>query len=107
MQSSLLDAPREMRARKVAQPSLAAEPMASSPGEMSRKLRETAESLNDAMSMMNVGITFGYDDKTNEMYVSVIENGSRQVIRQIPPKEALELKAKMKELVGLIFDRTI
>ena len=48
---------------------------------------------------------FGYSDDVGSLYVSVYERETDNVIRQIPSKEAMELMAKMKEIVGMIFDK--
>jgi len=56
------------------------------------------------MDTLNTTIRFGFDDKTDEMYVSVIDTKDNKVIRQIPSEEAMKLAAKMRELVGMLFD---
>ena len=50
-------------------------------------------------------ITFGYNDKINQMFINVIEKSTGKVIRKFPTEEAMSLSAKMKEIVGIIFDK--
>jgi len=72
--------------------------------EIKKKLQEITEQLNKEMDTLNTTIRFGFDDKIDEMYVSVIDTKDNKVIRQIPSEEAMRLAAKMRELVGMLFD---
>ena len=72
--------------------------------EIKKKLQEITEQLNKEMDTLNTTIRFGFNDKINEMYVSVIDTKDDRVIRQIPSEEAMRLAAKMRELVGMLFD---
>ena len=72
--------------------------------EIKKKLQEITKQLNKEMDTLNTTIRFGFNDKINEMYVSVIDTKDDRVIRQIPSEEAMRLAAKMRELVGMLFD---
>lgn len=72
--------------------------------EIKKKLQEITDQLNKEMDTLNTTIRFGFNDKTDEMYVSVIDTKDNRVIRQIPSEEAMRLAAKMRELVGMLFD---
>jgi flagellar protein FlaG len=72
--------------------------------EIKKKLEEITEQLNKEMDTLNTTIRFGFNDKVDEMYVSVIDTKDNRVIRQIPSEEAMKLAAKMRELVGMLFD---
>ncbi|WOE68923.1 FlaG family protein [Hydrogenimonas thermophila] len=72
--------------------------------EIKKKLQEITEQLNKEMDTLNTTIRFGFNDKVEEMYVSVIDTKDNRVIRQIPSEEAMQLAAKMRELVGMLFD---
>ena len=68
-------------------------------------LSETVNELNKQMDILNTNITFGYNDKINQMFINVIEKSTGKVIRKFPTEEAMSLSAKMKEIVGIIFDK--
>ena len=68
-------------------------------------LNETVNELNKQMDLLNTNITFGYNDKINQMFINVIEKSTGKVIRQFPTEEAMRLSVKMKEIVGIIFDK--
>ena len=70
-----------------------------------KALSETVNELNKQMDLLNTNITFGYNDKINQMFVNVIEKSTGKVIRKFPTEEAMSLSAKMKEIVGIIFDK--
>jgi len=68
-------------------------------------LKQTVKDLNDQMDLLDTNISFGYNDKINLMYVNVTDKTTGQTIRKIPTEEAMDLSAKMKEIVGMIFDK--
>ncbi len=72
---------------------------------LKKQLQEITDKLNKEMDPLKTSIRFGFDDKIDELYVSVIDTSNNQVIRKIPSEEAIRLAAKMRELVGMIFDK--
>ena len=72
---------------------------------LKERVKETTDSLNEMSTLLKYGIRFGYDDKASEMLVNVIEKDTNRVIRQVPSKEILAMRAKMAEMVGLLVDQ--
>jgi flagellar protein FlaG len=72
---------------------------------LKQELQEIVDKLNKEMDPLKTSIRFGFDDSVEELYVSVIDTSNNQEIRKIPSEEALRLAAKMRELVGMIFDK--
>ena len=72
---------------------------------LKKELQEIVKELNKEMDPLRTSIRFGFDDKVGELYVSVIDTQKNEVIRKIPSDEALRLAAKMRELVGMLFDK--
>jgi len=68
-------------------------------------LKQTVNELNAQMDLLETNIAFGFNEELSRMYVSVIEKSSGDTIRQIPTEEAMALSVKMKEIVGMIFDK--
>jgi flagellar protein FlaG len=68
-------------------------------------LKQTVKDLNDQMDLLDTNISFGFNDEINMMYVNVTDKTTGQTIRKIPTEEAMDLSAKMKEIVGMIFDK--
>lgn len=72
--------------------------------EQREQMQKAAEELNKQIGPFNANVKFGYSEDISGMYVSVSEASSGRLIRQIPSEEAIALTAKMKEIVGMIFD---
>ncbi|WP_456452420.1 flagellar protein FlaG [Hydrogenimonas sp.] len=72
---------------------------------LKQELQEIVDKLNKEMDPLKTSIRFGFDDNLDELYVSVIDTSNNHEIRKIPSEEALRLAAKMRELVGMIFDK--
>ena len=73
--------------------------------EIKKELQKITEELNRAMNPLNTDIKFHFNDKIDELTVKVIDKKTHEVIREFPPKEALKLMEKMRELVGMLFDK--
>jgi len=72
---------------------------------LKQELSKLTNDLNKEMSPLNFNVKFGFNDKVDEMYVSVTEKHSDKLIRKIPSEEAMHLMEKMREIVGMIFDK--
>jgi len=70
-----------------------------------KKLTNTVKHLNEHMTTLDTNILFGFNDKIDTMFVSVTEKSTGKIIRRIPTEEAMKLSEKMKEIVGMIFDK--
>ncbi|GAB6074544.1 flagellar protein FlaG [Nautilia lithotrophica] len=72
---------------------------------LKKELQKITEELNKALNPLNTTLKFQFNDKIEELMVKVIDTKDNRVIREYPPKEALELMEKMREIVGLLFDK--
>lgn len=72
-------------------------------------LKKTADDLNDYMDDLQTDLGFSIRNKGNdhEIIVEIKNRKSNEVIKQIPSKELLEIKKKMEELTGLLFDHKV
>jgi len=73
--------------------------------EIQKQLNETVRNLNEHMESLNTNISFGFNDKIESLYVSVMEKSSGKTIRKIPTEEAMKLSEHFREIIGLIFDK--
>ena len=53
----------------------------------------------------NVDLQFAVHEETGRVVVTVIEESTGQVIREIPPSEVLKLAASLEKTIGIIFDQ--
>ena len=78
----------------------------------SQKLREqevtstssTSESNTAALAPVRTHVAFSIDHETGDMYIRVIDNATREIIRQIPPEEFVRIASRLAKMVGLLFD---
>lgn len=73
--------------------------------EIKETLNNTVENLNKQMEILDTNVKFGFNDKIDAMFVNVMERSTGKMIRKIPTEEAMSLAEKMKEIVGMIFDK--
>ncbi len=73
--------------------------------EIQKQLNNTVKKLNDQMDSLNINIRFGFNDKIDAMFVNVTEKSTGKLIRKIPSEETMKLAEKMKEIIGMIFDK--
>ena len=73
--------------------------------EIKKEIQKVTQELNEAMNPLNINLEFKYNQKVDELVVQVVDKSNDKVIREFPPKEALKLMEKMRELVGMLFDK--
>lgn len=73
--------------------------------DIKKKLEDLTEKLNKEMNPLNVDLEFKYNQKVDNFSVLVVDKNTDKVIKEFPPKEALKLMEKMRELVGMLFDK--
>lgn len=73
--------------------------------DLKQELMKLTENLNKEMNPLNIGVRFGFEDKIGEMSVSVFEKDTDKLIRKFPSDEAVALMTKMREIIGIIFDK--
>ncbi|MDX9870888.1 MAG: flagellar protein FlaG [Clostridia bacterium] len=68
---------------------------------------QIAEVMNQASQLLNNQLNFEVFEDTKQLYVQIVDKKTREVIKQIPPQEMLELSAKIREMVGIILDKYV
>jgi len=69
------------------------------------ELEKAVNGLNKwVQQTQSTHLKFYLHDKLNEYYVEVVDDQSKEVIRQIPSKKILDFTAKMQEMIGLLVD---
>ena len=58
-------------------------------------------------SVLNRKLSYSVNKELNQVVVKVIDSETDKVIRVIPSETLLKLHARMKEVIGLIFDEKI
>lgn len=73
--------------------------------QLENELRELSKKLNDEMKRIDTDIKFSYEENIPGLMVTVKEANTDKVIREIPSKEAIELMTRMREVIGVIFNK--
>lgn len=62
--------------------------------------------LNDAMPPSAQSLEFEIDEDSKEIVVKIIDQSTREVVRQMPSKEALEMAKAIDKMQGLLIRQT-
>ncbi|WP_235853148.1 flagellar protein FlaG [Helicobacter labacensis] len=68
-------------------------------------LQKISKDLNEKMKRMHSDITFSYNEDIGGLVVIIKDSKGNRVIREIPPKEVIKLTKKMRDIVGILFDK--
>ncbi len=71
------------------------------------QLEDIVTGLNEFLQPSYTSLKFELHDKLNEYYVTIIDDKTQEVVKEIPSKKLLDLYAAMTEFVGLVVDKKI
>ncbi|MBA3036695.1 MAG: flagellar protein FlaG [Desulfobacterium sp.] len=66
-----------------------------------------ADLQNKMKNIHNIDLSFSVHKASGKIVVSVVDENTGEVIREIPSSEALDLSAKIEETIGLILDKKV
>ncbi len=66
------------------------------------QIRKAVEKLNK--NMANSEAVFGIHEDTNRVTIKIIDKGTKEVIRELPPEKTLDMIAKVWEMAGILID---
>ncbi len=69
-----------------------------------RDVEDLVKDLNQALNPFNTSLRFGFDNSSEDFYVSVIEAQTNRMIRRFPAEKAAEFLPKIQEVNGFLFD---
>lgn len=75
--------------------------------ESKEEIETVVNSLNDFLQPTHTSLKFELHDKLNEYYVTIVDDTTREVVREIPSKKLLDMHAAMAEYLGLLVDKKI
>ncbi|CAM3951985.1 Flagellar protein FlaG [Mesobacillus thioparans] len=71
------------------------------------KVQEMVADMNKFMESSPTSLKFEFHEKLNEYYVKIVDDKTKEVVREIPPKKMLDFYAAMTEFLGLMVDKKI
>lgn len=63
--------------------------------------------INEFLQPKFTSLSFKLHEDLDRYYVEVVDQNSKEVIREIPSKELLDMYAKMTEFLGLFIDKKL
>ncbi|MEK3857147.1 flagellar protein FlaG [Cytobacillus sp. FSL H8-0458] len=71
------------------------------------QLTEVVDSMNEFLQASHTSIKFVLHEELNEYYVTLVDDITQEVVKEIPSKKMLDMYAAMTEFVGLMVDKKI
>ena len=68
------------------------------------ELERLVEEVNTNLGLLNEKLGFQVHEGTGQLVVQIVDRKSGEVVRESPPREFLDLAARMREMVGLFLD---
>lgn len=66
------------------------------------QVNEAVKQLNNAMKTMSQGLEFSVDRDVHKIVVKVVDQQTKEVLRQMPSEEALEIAKALDRVQGLL-----
>lgn len=66
------------------------------------QLKNAVSDLNKQMK--NSEAVFGIHEKTNRIMIKIVDRTTKEVLREYPPEQTLDIIAKVWEIAGLLVD---
>lgn len=70
-----------------------------------KDLEVAVKKLNNFLKDDSTHAEYSMHDTFNVIIIKIIDDKTKQVIMEVPPKKILDMVAKMCELVGVVFDK--
>ena len=73
-----------------------------------REIKKAVEKLNRFLEGDNAHAVYEVHDKfKSDIIIKIIDDRTKEVLMEVPPKKILDMVAKMCELVGVMFDKKV
>lgn len=76
----------------------------SNKGISDQQIKQAIRDANNKMKARRTRCEFSYHEETKRVSIKVMDEDTKEVIREIPPEETLQMIEKMWELAGLLVD---
>lgn len=70
------------------------------------QVTQALKSINKAMQNLSQGLEFMLDEDSHRTIIKVVDRETREVIRQIPTEEVLEISKALDQAKGLLIRQT-
>lgn len=70
-----------------------------------KDIKKAVEKLNKFLEDDNTHAEYIVHDKFGDVMIKIIDDKTKEVVMEVPPKKILDLVAKLCESVGVVFDK--
>lgn len=70
-----------------------------------QEIDEATDEMNSIVKALDTDLQFKLHEKTKELMVQVVDIKSGEVLKEFPPHELLDTKAKIRDFVGALLDK--
>lgn len=67
-------------------------------------IEKAAEKVNKLFEDKNTHVEYEFHGKSKRMSIKIIDNNTKEVVKEIPPKKLIDMVDKLCELAGLFID---
>ncbi|MCD8503288.1 MAG: flagellar protein FlaG [Bacillaceae bacterium] len=72
-----------------------------------KDLEQNIDGVNNFLETNQTSLKFQVHEDLDRLYVAVVDQQTKEVVREIPPKEFLDMISSMLDHVGLIVDKRV
>lgn len=69
------------------------------------QVKDAVKEINQAMRANDQSLEFSIDEDSRETIVKIVDQGTKEVVRQIPSAEALEIAKSLDKMMGLLISQ--
>lgn len=69
------------------------------------EVNKAVDKLNKFMEDEDIHAEYEVHEKFNQIMIKIIDNKTKDVLLEVPPKKILDMVAKMCEMVGILVDK--
>lgn len=77
------------------------------PNVKKEELDKVINDFNRILDRSHTSLKYIYHEKLQQYYVTLVNDQTKETVREIPPKKLLDMYASMKEYLGLFVDNKI
>lgn len=67
-------------------------------------VKKATEKVNKLFEDKNTHVEYEFHGKSKRMSIKIIDNNTKEVVKEIPPKKLIDMVDKLCELAGLVMD---
>lgn len=75
--------------------------------ELEDEVRESVKDINEIVEKVKEGLSFQIHEDTEKIMVQIVDLKTKEVIKELPPEEMLDLEARIHKMVGILIDETV